>query len=133
MMFLHQVSEGTSLVFSNYHCSHQVQKLYGTGARKIISFFLLGNQAAPLLDARSVVVNWSEKARGFVESMLRDIEEMNPLAASGGNEWMVHLVQQYVVGDHEYVERAADLHRECRMAIAKEMQRHVLSAPPAPN
>ena len=74
------------------------------------------------------MVNWSEKARVFVESTLRDMEDMNPLVASGGNEWMVHLVQQYVVGDHEYVERAADLHRECRMAIAHEIELAIRAA-----
>jgi len=105
------VVEGTSLVFHNALCYHRVRELHGTGSRKIISFFLLHPDAPNRIDASNVVVNWDRRARDFVESCFIEMEEYE-------HSWLIGLVLEYVVGDREYIAKAADQHEKCRLAFS---------------
>ena len=57
-------------------------------------------------------MNWKAHSKHFVESSLRNLQNTNALAR--GNEWVVRLVQEYVVGNKEYIKSAADMYRRCR-------------------
>ena len=48
-----------------------------------------------------------------MDNSLRNLQNTNALAQ--GNEWMVHLVQEYVVGNTEYIKNAVNMYRRCRM------------------
>ena len=50
-----------------------------------------------------------------MENSLRNLRNTNALA--GGNEWAVHLVQEYVVGNKEYIKSALDMYRRCRLEM----------------
>ena len=56
-----------------------------------------------------VIVNWVFHSRHFVESSLREIVDN-----SHGNQWLVHLIQDYVVGGKDYIEKASDFYRNTR-------------------
>jgi len=116
-----RISEGLSLVFSNDLCYHKVCKLHGNGSRKMIAFFLLRDGANHSLSAQDVVVNWEYHSKHFVESNLRQILSADEYGAQG-NEWMIQLIQKYVVGDRKYVERAMDINRRCRLVQAQQAQ-----------
>ena len=62
---------------------------------------------------KQIVVNWKAHSKHFVESWLRNLQNFNVLAR--GNEWLVNLVQDYVVGNQEYIKRAADMYGKCRL------------------
>ena len=51
-----------------------------------------------------------------MENSLRNLQNTNALAR--GSEWVVHLVQEYVVGDKEYIKNAAHMYRRCRLEMA---------------
>ena len=57
-------------------------------------------------------MNWKAHSKHFVESSLRNLQNINALVR--GNEWLVLLVQEYVVGNTEYIKNAADMYRRCR-------------------
>merc|ERR1719361_828955 len=113
------VQEGTSLVFDNEECFHRVRELWGNGSRKMIAFNLLRHDAVHPLDARQVVVNWKHHTRHFVEQSLREIVADDAVI---GNEWLVHLMQSYVVGDKHYIARAMDHHRKCKMVQSEKVK-----------
>ena len=50
-----------------------------------------------------------------MENSLRNLQNTNALAR--GNEWVVVLVQEYVVGNKEYIKNASDMYRRCRMKM----------------
>merc|ERR1712217_294144 len=102
-----KLSEGTSLVFSNDYCYHRVRRLYGNGSRKIIAFFLLRDSSVHPFDARNVAVNAKHHATYFVVQTLREMDQY-------GHSWLIELIQQYVVGDREYIAKAMDANRESR-------------------
>merc|ERR1712083_402084 len=102
------VKEGTSLVLDNDKCFHRVRELWGNGSRKMIAFNLLRHDAVHPLDARHVV-----------EQSLREIVDDDGVI---GNEWLVHLLQAYVVGDQRYIERAMDQQRKCKMAQSETVK-----------
>eukprot|EP01083_Nonionella_stella_P318819 1167306_1 len=110
-----EVKEGTSLVFSNDLCYHRVCKLYGTGSRKILAFFLI----APVqitIDARFVVVNWQYHAKCMLLKWLREFNE--------GYDWVLDIVCEYVVGDKKYVQKAREMYKKCRTAYHHEITYH---------
>ena len=111
------VSEGMSLVFSNKLCYHRVCRLHGNGSRKIIAFFLMDyyDRRENNVDARYVTVNWKYHAKVFVERGLREIANEHPNAGIG-NEWFIELVQQYVVGDRQFIAEAVGRFRHCHGA-----------------
>jgi len=92
-------------------CYHRVRELHGTGSRKIISFYLLHPDAQNRIDASNVVVNWDRRARDFVESCFIEMEDYD-------NSWLIGLVLEFVVGDREYIAKAADQYKQCRLAIS---------------
>ena len=116
-----ELSEGTSLVFSNDYCYHRVCKLHGNGSRKMIAFFLLRGSAVHPFDARDVAVNLKHHATHFVEQSLRAIDDENMWR---GNAWLIRLVQQYVVGDRAHIAKALDIYRDCRQAQSYEIRTH---------
>ena len=108
------VSEGMSLVFSNKLCYHRVCRLHGSGSRKIIAFFLMDDydQRKNKVDARYVTINWKYHAKLFVERGLKEIASEHPNAGIG-NEWFIELVQQYVVGERQFIKEAVERFRHC--------------------
>ena len=58
-------------------------------------------------------MNWKAHSKHFVESSLRNLQNTNVFAR--GNEWLAHLVQDYVVGNQEYIKRASDMYGKCRL------------------
>ena len=60
-------------------------------------------------------MNWKAHSKHFVESSLRNLQNTNALAR--GNEWLVLLVQEYVVGNTEYIKNASDMYRRCSMKL----------------
>ena len=104
------LSEGSSLVFSNSLCYHRVCPLFGTGSRKIMAFFLLRNGAPHSIDSRSVIVNLKHHTRYFVMQSLRKFQD------NDSGEWLIGLIQQYVVGSQEYIAEATNRFRHCRKA-----------------
>jgi len=75
----------------------------------------------PTMTAQTVVVNWKHHSRHFVESHLRDILGAKEYGARG-NEWLIRLVQEYVVGNRQYIEKAMDINRHCRFVQGKQLQ-----------
>ena len=65
---------------------------------------------------KQITVNWKAHSKQFVESSLRKLQNTNALAR--GNEWLVLLVQEYVVGNEEYIQKASDMYRRCRLEMA---------------
>ena len=101
----------------HFICFVTVRKLHGTGSRKIIAFFLMRHNAVHCIDASNVVVNWKHHGREFVERSLKEIEDIG-LESISGNEWLIPLILEYMVGDRQYIARAADFYRQCRLASA---------------
>merc|ERR1712130_624262 len=113
------VTEGRSVVFSNDLCYHRVQKIHGNGNRKIIAFFLMrmesGLLAEHTMDAGNIFINLQYHGMHFVDCILREMKK-------DGNEWLISLILEYVVGDREYIARARDKHRHCTMVHAGQLR-----------
>ena len=82
-----------------------------------------------------ITVNWNAHSKNFVENSLRNLQNTNALAR--GNEWVVKLVQEYVVGNTEHIKNAVDMYRRCRLEfvdfrneVNQAVAREIMAAAP---
>ena len=108
-----EINEGTQIVFNNIKCFHRVQRLYGNGNRKIITFHLI-NPVNRLLSAKHCTVNLKFHTIHYIQYYCRILLNDDNI------KFIWELTLNFVIGDKSFIKKLTEKHNQCRRSFVKK-------------